>query len=89
MQYKKYALYSVPLLLLSSIVLCLLFSACDASTSTMAVAHAQAVIDTNLTRQGETQLQTYRDWITLMQKYGANASWLYNFVTVGTPVIVY
>jgi hypothetical protein len=90
MQYKKYALYSVPLLLLSSIVLCLLFSACcDASTSTMLVAHAQAVIDTNLTQQGETQLQTYRDWITLMQKYGGNASWLYNFVTVGTPVIIY
>ena len=64
-------------------------SAYDASTSTMLVAHAQAVIDTNLTQQGKTQLQTYRDWITLMQKYGANASWLYNFVTVGTPVIIY
>ena len=52
MQYKKYALYSVPLLLLSPIVLCLLFSAYDASTSTMLVAHAQPVNDTNLTRQG-------------------------------------
>jgi hypothetical protein len=74
MQYKKYALYSVPLLLLSSIVLCLLFSAYDASTSTMPVAHAQPVIDTNLTRQGEAKLQTYRDWITLMQKYGGMSS---------------
>jgi hypothetical protein len=72
MQYNKYALYSVPLLLLSSIVLCLLFSACDASTPTTPVAHAQPVIDANLIRQGEVQLQTYRDWITLMQKYGGN-----------------
>ena len=69
--------------LCSPLLLCLLLlSACGNSTST-STTHtttntstmiATPTIDSTLSNQGDAQLQTFQQWIGLMQKYGGNVT---------------
>jgi len=73
MQYKKYLLRGVTGLLLSSIVCVLLLNTFSTSRTPI---HRTLVrlntsdVDVNLARQGDAQLQAFRDWITFIEKYG-------------------
>ena len=75
--------HNIPNLLLSAVALCmLLLSACSTSTgnngntntaSTPAVLLTPTV-DPTLQNQGDMQLQTFQQWIALMQNYNGNTS---------------
>ena len=70
-------------LLLCALVLCfLLLSACSTSTGNNGNANVASTptalltptVDPTLQNQGETQLQTFQQWIALMQKYNGKTS---------------
>src|SRR5947209_17174188 len=77
--YKK----SIPALLISGLLLCLLLlSACSTSSSAgtaqsipgTSTAVPTPTIDPTLQNQGDAQLQTLQQWISLMQKYHGNTT---------------
>ncbi|HLZ80687.1 MAG TPA: L,D-transpeptidase [Ktedonobacteraceae bacterium] len=75
--HKTMAKYHLPALLLSGLALCLLLlSACGSSlnagntqSTSRPTALAKPTIDPTLQNQGNMQLQTFQQWITLLQKY--------------------
>ena len=73
------SMYQIPALLISGLLLCLLFlSACSASSSAVqsvpgtSTAVPAPTIDPTLQNQGDIQLQTFQQWISLLQKYHGN-----------------
>ncbi|HYU73637.1 MAG TPA: L,D-transpeptidase [Ktedonobacteraceae bacterium] len=81
LQFKTIYQYHIPALLLSALVLCLvLLSACGSlsnggnrqSVSSTPTALPTPAVDPTLQNQGTTELQTFQQWITLMQKYNGN-----------------
>src|ERR1700730_13303837 len=73
--------HTIPALLLSALILCLLLlSACSGSSASGATASSTPTalptlaIDPTLQNQGDTQLQTFQQWISLMQKYNGNSA---------------
>jgi hypothetical protein len=73
--------HTIPALLLSALILCLLLlSACSGSSASGANATSTPTalptpaIDPTLQNQGDTQLQTFQQWISLMQKYNGNTA---------------
>ena len=83
LQFKTIYQYHIPALLLSALVLCLvLLSACGSlsnggnrqSVSSTPTALPTPAVDPTLQNQGTTELQTFQQWITLMQKYNGNTA---------------
>src|SRR5712692_63088 len=81
LQKKPLSRHHIPTLLLSGLILCLLLlSACNSSSAsgTTATSTSTALptpsIDSTLQNQGDTQLQTFQQWISLMQKYNGNTA---------------
>lgn len=80
-QQKKGVRRHLTTVVLSGLTLCLLLlSACASNTSgTNAKVGPSTIIstptvDATLRNQGETQLQTFQQWISLMQQYGGNSA---------------
>ena len=78
MQKKKFSQHSMAVPLLSILALCiLLLSACGTLTaakeSTVSPTPTPA-IDSTLKNQGDTQLQAFQQWITLMQQYNGDVT---------------
>ncbi len=83
LQFKTIYQYHIPAVLLSALVLCLvLLSACGSlsnggnrqSVSSTPTALPTPAVDPTLQNQGTTELQTFQQWITLMQKYNGNTA---------------
>ena len=83
LQFKSIYQYHIPAVLLSALVLCLvLLSACGSlsnggnrqSVSSTPTALPTPAVDPTLQNQGTTELQTFQQWITLMQKYNGNTA---------------
>ena len=83
LQFKSIYQYHIPAVLLSAFVLCLvLLSACGSvsnggnrqSVSSTPTALPTPAVDPTLQYQGTTELQTFQQWITLMQKYNGNTA---------------
>ena len=83
LQFKSIYQYHIPAVLLSAFVLCLvLLSACGSvsnggnrqSVSSTPTALPTPAVDPTLQNQGTTELQTFQQWITLMQKYNGNTA---------------
>jgi L,D-transpeptidase catalytic domain len=81
LQFKTIYQFHIPVLLLSALMLCLLLlSACGSSSngentqsaSSTPAALPTPTVDPTLQNQGATELQTFHQWITLMQKYNGN-----------------
>jgi L,D-transpeptidase catalytic domain len=79
-QYKLRYVHQPTLLLSSVLLLCiLLLSACGSSNGNSTVATTPTAlpiptIDPTLKNQGDMQLKTFQQWITLMQQYGGNTT---------------
>jgi lipoprotein-anchoring transpeptidase ErfK/SrfK len=82
-QHKKHSIrYHLSVLLISGLALCLLLlSACSPSNSGTGASATPTstllptpTIDASLQNQGETQLQTFQQWITLLQQYGGDTA---------------
>ena len=83
LQFRTIYQYHIPAVLLSALVLCLvLLSACGSlsnggnrqSVSSTPTALPTPAVDPTLQNQGTTELQTFQQWITLMQKYNGNTA---------------
>src|SRR6266852_3159139 len=83
LQFRTIYQYYIPAALLSALVLCLvLLSACGSlsnggnrqSVSSTPTALPTPAVDPTLQNQGTTELQTFQQWITLMQKYNGNTA---------------
>src|SRR6266699_1856255 len=83
LQFKSIYQYHIPAVLLSAFVLCLvLLSACGSvsnggnrqSVSSTPTALPTPAVDPTLQYQGTTELQTFQQWITLMQKYNGKTA---------------
>ncbi|MFL5586493.1 MAG: L,D-transpeptidase [Ktedonobacteraceae bacterium] len=83
LQFKTIYQYHIPAVLLSALMLCLvLLSACGSlsnggnrqSVSSTPTALPTPAVDPTLQNQGTTELQTFQQWITLMQKYNGNTA---------------
>ena len=83
LQFKTIYQYHIPAVLLSALVLCVvLLSACGSlsnggnrqSVSSTPTALPTPAVDPTLQNQGTTELQTFQQWITLMQKYNGNTA---------------
>ena len=83
LQFRTIYQYHIPAILLSTLVLCLvLLSACGSlsnggnrqSASSTPTALPTPAVDPTLQNQGTTELQTFQQWITLMQKYNGNTA---------------
>src|SRR2546421_4384274 len=83
LQFKTIYQYHIPAVLLSALVLCVvLLSACGSlsnggnrqSVSSTPTALPTPAVDPTLQNQGNTELQTFQQWITLMQKYNGNTA---------------
>src|SRR5438477_9142031 len=79
----RYLRYNLSTLLLSGFGLCLLLlSACDpmnnagtaTTTPTPTTLVSTPTIDTTLKNQGDTQLQAFQQWISLMKQYGGDVT---------------
>src|SRR5437667_9701954 len=79
---KHYARYRLSALLISGLALCLLLlSACSplssgvgAATTPTSTLLPTPTIDISLQNQGTTQLQTFKQWIALLQQYSGNTA---------------
>ena len=83
LQFKTIYQYHIPAVLLSALVLCVvLLSACGSlsnggnrqNASSTPTALPTPAVDPTLQNQGTTELQTFQQWITLMQKYNGNTA---------------
>ena len=83
LQFRTIYEYHIPAVLLSALVLCVvLLSACGSlsnggnrqSVSSTPTALPTPAVDPTLQNQGTTELQTFQQWITLMQKYNGNTA---------------
>ena len=83
LQFRTIYQYHIPAVLLSALVLCVvLLSACGSlsnggnrqSASSTPTALPTPAVDPTLQNQGTTELQTFQQWITLMQKYNGNTA---------------
>ncbi|TMC16825.1 MAG: hypothetical protein E6J33_08900, partial [Chloroflexi bacterium] len=83
LQFRTIYQYHIPAVLLSALVLCVvLLSACGSlsnggnrqSVSSTPTALPTPAVDPTLQNQGTTELQTFQQWITLMQKYNGNTA---------------
>ena len=83
LQFRTIYEYHIPAVLLSALVLCVvLLSACGSlsnggnrqSASSTPTALPTPAVDPTLQNQGTTELQTFQQWITLMQKYNGNTA---------------
>jgi lipoprotein-anchoring transpeptidase ErfK/SrfK len=83
LQFRTIYRYHIPAVLPCALVLCLvLLSACGSlsnggnrqSVSSTPTALPTPAVDPTLQNQGTTELQTFQQWITLMQKYNGNTA---------------
>src|SRR5436853_3059769 len=82
-QHKKHSVrYHLSAFFISGLALCLLLlSACSPSSGGTGISATPTStllptpsIDASLQNQGETQLQTFQQWITLLQQYGGETA---------------